>query len=64
MGNPRASIVTNQVESTVSERRHQRELIRSRTSEGTAHAKARGVKLGRKPKLTSATRGRGTSHRG
>ena len=30
----------------------ERELIRTRTSEGRARAKARGVKLGRKPKLT------------
>jgi DNA invertase Pin-like site-specific DNA recombinase len=30
----------------------ERELIRSRTSEGRTRAKARGVKLGRKPKLT------------
>jgi len=28
------------------------ELIRARTSEGRERAKARGVKLGRKPKLT------------
>jgi DNA invertase Pin-like site-specific DNA recombinase len=30
----------------------ERELIRARTSEGRARAKARGVKLGRRPKLT------------
>jgi DNA invertase Pin-like site-specific DNA recombinase len=30
----------------------ERDLIRSRTSEGRERAKARGVKLGRKPKLT------------
>ena len=30
----------------------ERELIRSRTTEGREHAKARGVKLGRKPKIT------------
>jgi DNA invertase Pin-like site-specific DNA recombinase len=30
----------------------ERELIRSRTAEGRARAKARGIKLGRKPKLT------------
>ena len=30
----------------------ERELIRARTSEGRARAKARGVKLGRKPTLT------------
>jgi DNA invertase Pin-like site-specific DNA recombinase len=30
----------------------EKELIRARTSEGRARAKARGVKLGRKPKLT------------
>jgi DNA invertase Pin-like site-specific DNA recombinase len=31
----------------------ERELIRTRTSEGRVRAKARGVKLGRRPKLTS-----------
>jgi DNA invertase Pin-like site-specific DNA recombinase len=31
----------------------ERELIRARTGEGRARAKARGVKLGRKPKLTA-----------
>jgi DNA invertase Pin-like site-specific DNA recombinase len=30
----------------------ERELVRVRTSEGRARAKARGVKLGRAPKLT------------
>lgn len=30
----------------------EREPIRARTSEGRVHAKARGVRLGRKPKLT------------
>ena len=30
----------------------EKELIRARTSEGRARAKARGVKMGRKPKLT------------
>jgi DNA invertase Pin-like site-specific DNA recombinase len=30
----------------------ERELIKARTSEGRARAKARGVRLGRKPKLT------------
>jgi DNA invertase Pin-like site-specific DNA recombinase len=30
----------------------ERDLIRTRTSEGRDRAKARGVKLGRKPKLT------------
>jgi len=30
----------------------ERELIRTRTCEGRAHAVARGVKLGQKPKLT------------
>ena len=30
----------------------EKELIRARTNEGRQHAKARGVKLGRKPKLT------------
>jgi DNA invertase Pin-like site-specific DNA recombinase len=30
----------------------ERDLIRSRTGEGRARAKARGVKMGRKPKLT------------
>ena len=31
----------------------EQELIRSRTSEGRARAKARGVQFGRKPKLTA-----------
>ncbi len=31
----------------------ERELIRARTGEGRARAKARGVKMGRKPKLTT-----------
>jgi len=31
----------------------ERDLIRARTSEGRQRAKARGVKLGRKPKLTA-----------
>jgi DNA invertase Pin-like site-specific DNA recombinase len=31
----------------------ERELIRARTSEGRARAKARGVKVGRRPKLTN-----------
>jgi DNA invertase Pin-like site-specific DNA recombinase len=30
----------------------ERELIRTRTGEGRARAKARGVRMGRKPKLT------------
>ncbi len=30
----------------------ERDLIRARTGEGRARAKARGVKMGRKPKLT------------
>lgn len=34
----------------------ERELIRARTSEGRARAKAQGVKLGRKPKLTAHQR--------
>lgn len=34
----------------------ERELIRARTSEGRARAVARGVKLGRKPKLTKHQR--------
>jgi DNA invertase Pin-like site-specific DNA recombinase len=34
----------------------ERDLIRTRTSEGRERAKARGVKLGRKPKLTTEQR--------
>src|SRR6476619_3633912 len=34
----------------------ERELIRARTGEGRARAKARGVKLGRRPKLTQHQR--------
>jgi DNA invertase Pin-like site-specific DNA recombinase len=34
----------------------ERELIRSRTGEGRARAVARGVKMGRKPKLTTHQR--------
>ena len=34
----------------------ERELIRTRTGEGRAHAKARGVRLGGKPKLIHPTK--------
>jgi DNA invertase Pin-like site-specific DNA recombinase len=34
----------------------ERELIRARTAEGRERAKARGVRLGRKPKLTAHQR--------
>jgi DNA invertase Pin-like site-specific DNA recombinase len=34
----------------------ERELIRARTGEGRERAKARGVKMGRKPKLTDHQR--------
>ena len=34
----------------------ERDLIRTRTAEGRERAKARGVKLGRKPKLSSEQR--------
>lgn len=34
----------------------ERDLIRTRTSEGTARARARGTKFGRRPKLTPAQR--------
>ena len=37
----------------------ERELIRARTGEGRARAKARGVKLGRRPKLNPAPEARG-----
>ena len=37
----------------------ERELIRARTGEGRARAKARGVKMGRKPKLTPHQQARG-----
>jgi DNA invertase Pin-like site-specific DNA recombinase len=37
----------------------ERDLIRARTTEGRERAKARGVKLGRKPKLTPASAARG-----
>jgi DNA invertase Pin-like site-specific DNA recombinase len=36
----------------------ERDLIRARTGEGRERAKARGVKLGRKPKLTEHQKGR------
>lgn len=42
----------------------ERELIRARTSEGRARAKARGVKLGRRPKLTSHQRREALARRG
>ena len=41
----------------------ERELIRARTGEGRARAKARGVKLGRKPKLTAHQQERGDPRR-
>jgi DNA invertase Pin-like site-specific DNA recombinase len=41
----------------------ERELIRTRTSEGRARAKARGVRLGRRPKLTPHQRREALSRR-
>jgi len=41
----------------------ERELIRSRTGEGRARAKARGVKLGRKPKLSAHQQQEATARR-
>src|SRR5207245_2694639 len=41
----------------------ERELIRTRTSEGRARAKARGVRLGRRPKLTPHQRREAISRR-
>jgi DNA invertase Pin-like site-specific DNA recombinase len=41
----------------------ERDLIRTRTSEGRERAKARGVRLGRKPKLTSQQRGEALARR-
>jgi DNA invertase Pin-like site-specific DNA recombinase len=41
----------------------ERELIKARTSEGRARAKARGVRLGRKPKLTPYQRREALRHR-
>jgi DNA invertase Pin-like site-specific DNA recombinase len=38
----------------------ERELIRARTGEGRSRAKARGVKLGRRPKLTPQPEARGS----
>jgi DNA invertase Pin-like site-specific DNA recombinase len=40
-------------------REFERDLIRARTSEGCERAKARGVKLGRKPKLSRTPEARG-----
>ena len=42
----------------------ERELIRRRTSEGRERAKARGVKLGRKPKLTAHQQQEARTRRG
>lgn len=41
----------------------ERDLIRLRTSEGRERAKARGVQLGRKPKLTSHQRNEALARR-
>ena len=41
----------------------ERDLIRTRTSEGRERAKLRGVKLGRKPKLTSQQRAEALARR-
>src|ERR1700735_2493862 len=41
----------------------ERELIRARTGEGRARAKARGVKLGRRPKLTPHQKGEAIARR-
>jgi DNA invertase Pin-like site-specific DNA recombinase len=42
----------------------ERDLIRSRTGEGRARAKARGVKMGRKPKLTPHQRNEAIKRKG
>ena len=42
----------------------ERELIRARTGEGRARAQARGVKMGRKPKLTSHQQKEALARRG
>ena len=41
----------------------ERDLIRTRTSEGRERAKVRGVKLGRKPKMTMQQRGEALERR-
>jgi DNA invertase Pin-like site-specific DNA recombinase len=41
----------------------ERDLIRARTGEGRERAKARGVKMGRKPKLTPHQRAEAIKHR-
>jgi DNA invertase Pin-like site-specific DNA recombinase len=41
----------------------ERDLIRSRTTEGRARAKARGVKMGRPPKLTPHQKKEATKRR-
>ena len=41
----------------------ERDLIRTRTSEGRERAKLRGVRLGRKPKLTNAQRAEALARR-
>lgn len=41
----------------------ERELIKTRTSEGRERAKARGVRLGRKPKLTTHQKGEALARR-
>jgi hypothetical protein len=48
----RVTITTSPAAISERRRRSERELIRSRTGEGRARAKANGQSLGRKPKLT------------
>jgi DNA invertase Pin-like site-specific DNA recombinase len=43
--------------------RVEKELIRARTTEGRERAKARGVKLGRKPKMTEHQKREAIRHR-
>jgi DNA invertase Pin-like site-specific DNA recombinase len=60
-------IITCSASSALCEAPHkaefERDLIRARTGEGRERAKARGVKMGRKPKLTPHQQAEAIKHR-